>query len=332
MVTLVTADLHLSPNPRDAYRLRWCEGLPDLLEKENADRLIIAGDLTSAKDYHGAWLTNKIVAVIRAAAEVCPVYIYSGNHDYTSAAIPFFGFLGKYDRVRWIKEITPLTLKGLGRCLFIPHQRKLDAWQNMAELKQDWDWVFAHATFKGARNEQEMELDGAPIGLMLGHRVVSGDVHVPQKLGPVTYVGPPFLINHGDSYTPRILLLTEHGMNQRLCEGPRKLLIEIGSLDQLEKQKTKPDDIIKLRYSLASHDYDKWPSVRKKIEEWAKQRRVLLDAILPVPLLDGKPPKRVDTPTPATTSDEDIIKAYCDRYRVGEKTLKLGLCLIERAT
>src|ERR1700740_787198 len=170
MTTLVTADLNFSANPRDDSRIRWGEDLPALLERERVDRLIILGDLTSEKDYHGAWLTNKVVSIIRAAAEVCPVYILQGNHDWQlNPNVPFFGFLGGDEWVRWIKEITSFKLKGLGRCLFIPHQRKLEAWQNMPQLKQEWDWVFTHATFEGAKGEQDTKLTGVPTGLVLGH-------------------------------------------------------------------------------------------------------------------------------------------------------------------
>lgn len=332
MTTLVTADIHLSANPRDSYRHRWMERLPALLKKEGASRLLLLGDLTAAKDGHNAKLTNKIVVLINAIAEVCPVYILQGNHDCISPSDPFFEFLGRYDRVRWIKDVAALKLKGLGRCLFIPHQRKVEAWSNIKELKQEWDWVFTHNTFKGAKNEQDMELDGAPMGMLLGHRVVSGDVHVPQKIGPVTYIGPPFTINFGDSYTPRILLLTEHGMNQRLCEGPRKLLVEADSLEWVRKAKVCPEDIIKVRYSVAARDYDKWPQIRKQIEEWAQRSEVILDGVLPVPLLEAAPSKKPSVGKPSSVGDDtELIKTYCERYKIGDKTLQLGLRLMERS-
>lgn len=328
MASFVTADLHLSANRRDAYRHEWMEKLPDLLDKEKADRLIVLGDVTAEKDYHGAWLTNKIAGYMTTCAEVCPVYVLQGNHDCLTPTNPFFEFLGRYKRIKWIKDITALSLVGLGkRCLFIPHQRKLDLWNDMKELKEEWDWVFTHATFKGARNEQGLELDGSPTGALLGHRVVSGDVHVPQKLGPLTYVGPPYVINFGDKYLPRVLLLDEHGMNQRLCEGPRKLLLEIEGVEEWDIR-SHPGDIVKVRYSIKSSEFDQWPARRKKIEAWAQRRQLKVDSILPVPLLeddDSKANKRVVK----DASDDDYIQAVCKRYRVGEKTAELGRKIIQ---
>ena len=340
MPSLVTADIHLSANPRDAYRIKWCEGLPALLKKEKADRLIILGDITSEKDHHGAWLTNKVVSIIRAAAEVCPVYIDQGNHDYwTKADLPFFGFLND-GRVRWIKEITGIRLKGLGRCLFIPHQNKPEVWYNMPQLKEEWDWVFAHATFKGAKGEHDRELDGVPTGVVLGHQVISGDVHTPQKYGPITYVGPPYVINFGDRYQPRILLLTEYGANQRLCEGPRKVLLEVDGWEMLEGASddglARAGDIVKVRYEIAASDYDKWPSIRRKIEQWADGIGIELDSALPVPRIEENQAvdvtlnkKRTSSST-AHLDDESVMKAYCERYQVGDKTLNLGLKLMEK--
>lgn len=344
MTTVVTTDIHLSANSRDAYRIKWCEGLPALLEKENADQLIILGDLTAEKDYHSAWLTNKIVLLIRDAAKVCPVYILQGNHDYTKADTPFFGFVGRFKWIYWIKKITAVEdMEGLGRCLFIPHQRKLDAWQNMPQLKEEWDWVFTHATFEGSKSESGEELTGAPIGAVLGHRVISGDVHVPQKLGPVTYVGPPYRINFGDRYQPRILLLTEHSVNQRLCEGPRKVLLEVDGWKMLEGAAddglAKAGDIVKVRYEIAAPDYDKWPSIRRKIEQWAAGIGVELDSALPVPRVEDSPDSKrrtvVSSKAQSSSSrvmdDEAVMEAYCERCRVGEKTLNLGLRLMEKA-
>lgn len=337
MASLITADLHFSANPRDAYRLRWGEkDLPALLRKERVDRLIILGDLTSEKDHHGAWLTNKVVTIIRAAAQICPVYILQGNHDASRPTNPFFEFLGRYQRVYWIKSIIDEKLDGLGYCLFIPHQRKLEAWQNIKQLKEEWNWVFTHATFDGAKNEQDMPLTGAPAGLVLGHRVVSGDVHVPQKHGPVTYVGPPFRINFGDTYLPRVLLLTEHHMNQRNCEGPRKVLLEVDGWEMLEAAADDglavAGDIVKVRYEIAAQDYDKWPAIRCKIESWAAGLGIELDSALPVPRPTSGPPRANTGPSRAApVSDEAIMKAYCERYRVGDKTLRLGLKLMEKA-
>lgn len=331
MASVITADLHLSANPRDAYRHRWMEGLPALLQREEADRLIICGDLTTEKDYHSAWLTNKIVRYVHDASAVCPVYILMGNHDYTSAANPFFEFLGGFDRVHWIKEVTETKLKGLGRCLFIPHQRKLEAWDGLEQLKEEWNWVFAHATFQGARNEQDLEMEGPAMGLVLGHRVISGDVHVPQKVGPVTYVGPPFRINYGDTYQPRILLLSEHHANQRLCEGPRKVLVEAASWDDIEAVgDCRTGNMVKIRYSIPSQDYDKWPLLRKRIEDWAAKNKLILDAVIPVPLIaDTAPDKKAKVVK--TASDLEIIKSYATRYQVGDKTLRMGLRLLEKA-
>lgn len=342
MASVVTADIHLGANPRDAYRIKWCEGLPALLEKEKADRLIILGDLTAEKDYHSAWLTNKVVTIVRACAKVCPVYLLQGNHDYTKVDTPFFGFLDDGDSgVRWIRDIKWMRLDGLGLCLFIPHQRKLEVWQTMPQLKREWDWVFAHATFEGAKSEQDTELTGAPTGAILGHRVISGDVHVPQKYGPVTYVGSPYRINFGDTYMPRILLLTRHSVNQRLCEGPRKVLLEVAGWEMLEGAAddglVKAGDIVKVRYEITAQDYDKWPSIRRKIEQWAARIKVNLDSALPVPRIEEGSQKRTVVSSKAQSSsslvmdDEAVTRAYCERYGVGDKTLNLGLRLMEKS-
>jgi len=44
MITLLTGDIHLSENPRDAYRFEFLGWLGNLIKRKSVERLIILGD------------------------------------------------------------------------------------------------------------------------------------------------------------------------------------------------------------------------------------------------------------------------------------------------
>lgn len=324
--TIVTADLHRSGNPRDRYRDRWFPQLITLARKLRARRVIVLGDLTEQKDFHGSALTNRLVDDFAALAAECSVICLTGNHDYRASSPPFFSFLRRIENISWISEVTPWDLPDLGNCLFIPHQRTVEAWRDIRELDSDWDWVFTHATFIGSRNEQGMVMEGVPVELVRGHRVVAGDIHVPQTFGKITHVGAPYTVHFGDRFDPRVLRLEGETMRSIPCEGPRKVLVEVDSLASLREQEVNAGDLVKVRFRVAANDYDKWPDTRQKIAEWAGREDVILASVQPLAAVEKT--KRDSQRPVAKRTDDDIIRAYCQRHRVGDKTLQTGLKIV----
>src|ERR1700676_3121506 len=107
MTVLITADLHLNDLARDAYRHDWMANiLPGMLQKYDIKLLLLLGDLCDSKDCHNAWLTNSVVDHLTLLAEICPVIVEKGNHDYVDPSTPFFEFLGKIPNVTWINKPT----------------------------------------------------------------------------------------------------------------------------------------------------------------------------------------------------------------------------------
>jgi hypothetical protein len=195
-----------------------------LIKKHKVDELIVLGDLTEEKDYHPATLVNALVDVIYSFSQLCEVIILRGNHDYTSIDCPFFQFLRRMDRVRWLNTVTRLKLS-IGDCLFLPHTRdyKTD-WAKLPQL-EELDWIFAHNTFEGSVTEHGKRLSGIPTTFFDDFRVISGDIHAPQDVGSVRYVGAPYQIDFGDLFEPRVLLLDRMGIKSISVFGPQKRLL-----------------------------------------------------------------------------------------------------------
>lgn len=326
MTTLVTADLHLSENPRDGYRFQFLEGLPDLVRRLGARRVVILGDLTEAKDAHRAPLVNRIADSLAKLAEEVSVYILRGNHDYVIAEVPFYRFLSHLRNIRWINQPTVLKLRGLGDCLFLPHTNNLEDWANLAF--DEHAWTFCHQTFEGAAAGHGRQLTGVPVpgGAF---RVVSGDIHVPQKLSRITYVGAPYHVDFGDDYEPRVLLLDGNKMRSVPCNGPQKRLVEVSSVGDLAPAggSVRPGDIAKVRVHVSQEELAARSKIRAAVREWADNAKVVLHA---VQLVAGEGPKQKKTRQPDRRSDEDLVREYVAARGGGKATLQVGLKLIER--
>lgn len=323
---LITADLHFSENSRDAYRFRVFKTLHSLIEQHAVSELLILGDLTEAKDNHGADLVNRIVDELvrllhaKDLPDFACIVILRGNHDLEGSHSPFFQFLRNMEGVVYINK--PHRIENE---LFLPHTHD---WQ------RDWkdidldgvQWIYTHNTFAGAYGENGKALEG--FAAPRGPRIISGDVHVPQKFDNVLYVGAPYTIDFGDSYSPRMLLqYGETGLRVKSIPvpGPQKRLVELRTGVDLEQ--ANPGDILRIRIPIARKDYASWPEICRLIRANAAQQGHIVDSIQPL-VIEGPTnaqPRRIK---PAQ-SDEQILREYAKSQNLDERTIKVGLELLK---
>jgi Calcineurin-like phosphoesterase len=334
MSLIVTGDLHLSDNPRDHYRHVWMDSFIELVRKRQPEAVAILGDLTEEKDRHCAALVNDVVNYLHNLSEICPVIGLQGNHDYIADPDNgFWPFLKHIPRVAWLTRPTRLTnISGFPSLLFLPHTRN---------YKQDWDgvefkghdWIFCHNTFEGSDTGHGHKLGGIPLGAFppLGKsgepRVISGDVHMPQVVGPVTYAGSPYLCDFGDDYQPRILLLEGHTKKSIPCPGIQKRLIEIKGVEELKLQNhVQKGDILKVRVSLSMKERDQWPQVQKEVRAWAEKQGCVVHAVQPNFKMEAGQRTRLAP----KRSDEDTLKKYAAAGGITGPVLDTGLEFIEK--
>lgn len=319
---LVTADLHLTVGEEDAYRHDWVKQLPLLAKRERIDRVIILGDLTEVKDHHGAWLVNAVASHLRCLADVCDVIVMQGNHDYADIGSPFFEFIGGFPNIRWVGK--PTVIEDL---MFLPHTR---------DYKRDWAtrwsphdfggyrWIFAHNTFEGADMGYGQKAEGVPLSMFPEKaHVISGDVHIPQKLGCVTYVGAPYRVNYGDDYWPRVLILENRTMSSHPTKVVHKHLFTINSINDLDTFNLSPGDMIKVDVELPQADYDKWAEIRGAVEGWAERNKFVLKTVR------NKSKIRPEAHEAFTVQDDEVLmREYVKRKKANERTLRTGLNLV----
>jgi hypothetical protein len=328
MITLVTADLHLSPYERDRYRMDALGKLADRARAAGVTRTIILGDLTEQKDRHVDRLVNAVVDHIRAFAELGPVLISQGNHDYsTDPDIPFFGFLRHVHDVRWIGRPTGLDLKGVGQVLFLPHTRDHTRDWKGIDLR-GYEYIFAHNTFAGASVGFGRKMDGIPTKVFPKKaRVISGDVHIPQVLDCVEYVGAPYLVDFGDDYKPRVMLIDGDDVESMDLSGePQKRLVEFDSADDnWRAAKVNKGDILKIRISLTRREAASWPELKAEAREWGVKRGCIVHAVIAELIEDenGSGP-RVEVRAREHKTDLEIMREFAEHKGVDQETLKAG--------
>ena len=336
MRSLIAADIHLNDNPRDDYRIRFLRTFRDLCRKYHIDIAITLGDLTDKKDNHSAWLVNQVADHFYRLAGICKdVIVVRGNHDYTNAEWPFYRFLQRIDGITWINSptegsnISENAAQAFGESLWLPHtdNPKRD-WKDLNT--KDCNYIFCHQTFKGATAGFGRQLEGIDPEELLpgGATILSGDIHVPQKLGRVIYIGAPYTVNFGDSYDPRILMVNGDKMASIECEGPQKRLIEANSLDEFKSRCKKcadTGDLIKAR--IAVDNLASWPAIKEGIKSWCDKQGLVVNTVQPILMPSVRMKERATADT--QRSDQQRLKDYAELRNVDGLTLKAGLALLE---
>lgn len=317
VTTLITADLHFSANPRDAYRLQFLhKRLPDLITTYKVDQIYILGDLCETKDEHAAYLVNQVVDGIARINNISPVTLLMGNHDFLQQGEPFFRFLRNIPGLRYIAQ--PRQKNGH---LFLPFTRTPE---------QDWKSVefggvkrvFTHMTFDGASSGFGHKLEGVSLDLLPNVPIISGDIHTPQKIENLTYVGAPYTVDFGDNYLGTVLLLKDDRMSRVTVGGPQKRIVRAPNMTP-----AKRGDIIRVEVPIKAADYSRWQERCDEIRAWAEEEGVYLDSIIPI-ITDSKEKPGQKIKRKAPLNDDAVLEAYAKIKGIDERTLKEGRKLL----
>jgi hypothetical protein len=336
MSILITADIHWSDNPRDEYRWDLVPTLHKLIKERKVHNLLILGDLCEQKEGHKAGFVNKIADIFHGLGQVCIVDFLEGNHDFLSNPNePFFGFLGLINNINYIK--VP-TIKPIG--LFLPWTSNWEKDWHGGKILKGHKRVICHQTFKGASfGFGRLAGEGVPLEVIAGHHVYSGDIHtrqtlkVPGTIGGVTYIGAPYLIDYGDNYNPRVLLIEDNGnkvsipvkgRQKRLIEIPQKFNSNIFARDY--DQYVGKGDIVKFRIKL--EDVSTFNEFKQRIYEWGDKHGVVIDGIEGVRTVEVEKQKVTKSVGAHKRPDKELVLDHAKREQLDEKTLNIGLELI----
>jgi hypothetical protein len=332
---LLTADLHLTDLPADEYRWQVFRELRRQLRGGACD-IFILGDLCDRKDRHSAALVNRLVAELLALAKAqerfassrkAPpeIHIIMGNHDKPMRGEAFWSFLSHLPRVSFHEQ--PAEVRG--DLLLLPFTpNPAEAW---AELDLGaYRAAFIHQPVTGARGENGFSIEGSPLPeFPKGLRVYAGDIHVPQKVGRVTYVGAPHPIKFGDSYPCRILRLDDSYRIEEEIElrppGKHMLKLTMADLDpgNWGESKLREGDQVKVRFALPINSLGEWPRIKWVVEELVEGFGAQLcgmEAIVePAAAKEGTPETML-----AAESPEEVLVAFASEEALEEPVFLSG--------
>ena len=328
---LITSDLHLTDAPSTLYRWGLFPWLAEKIKEHHVRTLLILGDLTDAKDNHSAELTNRIVAVINSLP-VDNIVILSGNHDWLKAGQEYFRFLNVLPKVQFITqpgEDKDNVLPGRPSAFYLPYSKNpMKDWDGMDF--SHYDYLFMHQTLSGAIASNGQKMEGEKLPSFKGPRVYSGDIHVPQVIGGLTYVGSPMHIHFGDAFKPRCILIDKTAKESDLhFETTSRVVVKVTSLRELERKRFKPGDQVKLRVELPESDSHQWSRIRREAVAILTEAQVEVHG---VELIVNKANRRVvvgEGPTRSSYSPEEVILRFVDREELGGSALDAALDILE---
>ena len=296
--------------------------------------MVIAGDLTDAKDYHSAQLVRRVVdnilLVRRSLGNGGRVEILMGNHDYLKRGHAFFAFLSQFEGVRFITEPCDDGLLEGPLALFLPHTKTPVAdWSGM-DLSH-YSYVFMHQTAPGSVASNGQKMDGETLPSLKGPKVYSGDIHVPQAIGDIEYIGSPYHVHFGDRFKPRAVFIDRRGRPDDMhFETISRMTLKVDSLRALKRQQLRAGDQIKLRVQLSASEKHEWLRIKREAIEWLKQQQVELHDI---ELLVERSTRRLiagtrPAPVLGPVDETDAVLRHVTAEGLGADALEMGLELL----
>jgi DNA repair exonuclease SbcCD nuclease subunit len=285
---LLTADLHLDDREVNGYRWGVFTAIEQWVkEQPNQAVVIIAGDLGDKKDRHSARFVNRLVEELDHLVGMGVVFhITCGNHDAPISGIPYWNMLNGRKGVHFYTKPTKL-----GALLLLPYAD--DPAKEWAGL--DWAGVrcaILHQTVTGVIGNNGHKLENAKMPpLPRGIKYYAGDIHDPQLVGRVQYIGSPHPINYGDTYPCRMLEIDANSFEITKIipmAAIKKHVVEYrGGGEAFSTEGIRMGDQVKVRIVIPIERLAEWPAEEAHIREQLSIAGVTVASLEPI--VEGEP-------------------------------------------
>jgi len=324
MKALVTADIHCTDDPNEEFRWNIFKTLEKLAKEHCVDKILLLGDLTAAKNNHSDVLINKMTSAVASLTKYAPVTILKGNHDWdVDPNNAFFKFLGEMKDVEFIDQITEDD-----DTLWLPHTRDTTSWKDIDFSR--FKYIYSHQCYIGATSNNGFGLSEGTSPHIFDDTdaiILAGDIHVPQRVGNVTYVGAPARFNYGDTYTPRVIIQSGSRLKFIDIKVPLKHKLVVDSADDLASISVSSEDTVRIELRVNKDNVDEWRSLKDEVTKKAAELGMHVESI--------QMSKRVDTAESGVIdnheemSTEEVVKAYGERNELSEAAINAGLQIIK---
>jgi predicted phosphodiesterase len=326
---ILSGDWHLDDQPENAYRWNVIEQVLHACIQYKLEAIFILGDLVDRKDRHSAAFVNKLITELRKLASRAPVIVLRGNHDTPLRGPAFWEFASHIEGITYISRPQPWYMfdndnPDLLLLPFTPTPK-----EDWAKFKlADYKALFMHATVTGARAENGMVMENNNFPIMpRAPNIYSGDVHTPQQVRNITYVGAPHPTKFGDTYPCRALLLNE-AFEIALAfpmHSPMKMMLEISHPSQLQNVIVRRGDQVKIRFLCQNPQIAEFGQIEQAIADWAAGANITIAGMEVVvnsesiPILDSE------------QDPKQILRAFAAQEHISDDLLNAGLELLNEA-
>lgn len=332
MKALLTGDLHLTDQPRDEYRWLVFEQLRKIVHDRKVRFAFILGDITDRKDKHSAKLVDRLVIEMRRlSAEVDRLYVLKGNHDYVDPTCPFFGFLDRIDNIEFIVDPVSRSVGTTHDCvdvMLLPHTAApKNDWKSIRKRIKNADLILAHQPVAGASSGGHT-IDAPLLPSYFdacSGRTYSGDIHHPQTLRKLTYVGAPYPVHFGDDYKPRCIVWDSGGVVTSVpLPSIQKASVVLDSVDDLEGLSFGVGDQLRITLNLPKADLSRWQEFKRAIHQHAdKMGWEVYGVRLQEESEDGIAPI-VESHLSEIRTDGELLDKFCEVQSVDVDDRALG--------
>lgn len=335
MKLLLTADLHLTDSPLEEYRWQFMEVmLPRLVKDNQIAKVWILGDLTDRKDRHSSNLVNRLVNTFKNLTT--PTSILMGNHDEPISGTPYWSFLSEVEGVDYLTKPSQWI-----NTLCLPFSSNpLEDWKDYAENFKHFGSIFMHQTLSGAKVEGNKILEHGHT-LPIFPRdipVYSGDVHRPQTIGSITYIGTPFPVRFGEDWPGRVLILDTSDFSKYqeiILPSIRRTIVELDSesINNFKSSDWKKGDQLRIRYHLSTSLLATWPEHELRIKDTIEKSGatlVSLEAILKQEK-DLNDTARVKSTNLEMLNAEETLRAFGNEEKLSQELVEIGLSIINKS-
>lgn len=322
MKRLVCSDLHLTDHPNDEYRWNVFE---DIINAR-PDELYILGDTCDAADHHSAELVNRIVDTLKQfTRQAIPITILCGNHDTPLRGKPFWSFLSDMPHITFVTK--PMANQ---RLLLLPHSRNpQEEWKGIDFTL--YQCIMMHYTADGVDTGNGHRLS-VPNQVIFppGPVLLSGDIHVPQVVQGITYVGSPHPKNYGEQHIFRMLELDEnyqiaHEIN---LYPPLKHDLVVYQVADLYEAYARSGDAAQIEYILPADQMKYWPTLQLEIKEWAQSTGVRIHSLRATPRYSNL--QQTAAMSQGYIPDTShVFFSFCDQEALDDPLIETGYAMLD---
>ena len=292
------------------------------------------------KDRHSGELLNRLARSLGNLHDEtgAQIWVTKGNHDDPLNGTPYWEILNKLGTaVQYITE--PLSF-GYQNVLLLPFSSNpLEEWKNF-DLAS-YDAILMHQTVAGSliEGDRKLEVDSNPMPILTEKvKAYSGDVHRPQQVGRITYIGAPHPVKYSESWPNRFIIIRDGNWKAPINEWIRPVHREIYDLDRdcddrvlLGLQK---GDQIRIRYHLTAKDLTEWPVKEEYWKKLVNKRGIYLaslEAILSDDITTNADKKEEKATALELLNPEEALKLYASEEKLSEDVIAVGLELMKEA-